>query len=208
MSIVNYIYLIILSVCFLTGLYFLKLFTNPTKVFFFYITITILVELSGYYLLYFNDQKKANSILYSFYFPVEFTLISVYFYNLLNSVLLKKLIVILIVVIILASFSHVDFKSYLSTSFLMSIYSIIYMRQLLNIFDEDILEMTHFWIVSGVLFFNACFFFLTGTINYISSQNLELAKKLYTITPLLNIIYYSLVTYGFICQRRLARSSS
>lgn len=91
--------------------------------------------------------------------------------------------------------------------FFSSILSLVYFKQLLDS-DVNVVKNPNFWIVTGILFFNAGFFFLSGFVSYLSQKDLELARKLFSINHLLNIIYYSLVAYGFICQRRLAKSSS
>lgn len=96
-------------------------------------------------------------------------------------------------------------KLFLINVFFFVLYAIVYLSQLLRS-DENVLANPHFWVVTGILFFHAGFFFLSGFVNYISQKDLELARKLYSINHIINIFYYSLITYGFVCQRRLARS--
>lgn len=95
---------------------------------------------------------------------------------------------------------------FLINIFTFILFSVLFFKQLL-LSNDDIIDKPDFWYVTGILFFNAGFFFLSGFINFISEKDSNLASKLYSINHILNIIYYSLITYGFICQRRLAKSS-
>ncbi len=200
----------ILSICFLIGLIYYKYLKYPERIFLGYIIITFFVEWIGYYTLYLSPEKKVSRLLYNIYLPTQFVLISLYFYQFIKNDRIKKLLILLTISFLCLFLSFIlvgysFFKTLMFSNFILSIYSIAYFRLLLKT-EEDVLLNPNFWIVTGILFFNAGCFFLSSFIIYISQQNLELAQKLYTINHLLNIIYYSLVTYGFICQRRLARS--
>ena len=178
-----------------------------------YVLITFLVEYIGFYLLYINPIEKIHFHLYVFYRPIGFLVLSLFFSKIVSNPAVSKLILFLIPVILLASLYFMlmgkDSKFHsqfgLVSKFLLVIYSILYLKQILNS-EESIFSYPYFWTVTGILTFYAGYFFLSGFINYISVQNLELAQKLFNINHFLNIIYYSLITYGFICQRRLAKS--
>lgn len=200
----------ILSICLLTGLLQYKHFKFPIKVFFYCILCAFIVEWFGFYSLYLSPYKQINSLIYAIYNPLEFTIIGLYFYNIVDSKRKKNLFILLIILVVsieitgtILKFSM--FKTLMIAYFFSSILSLIYFKQLLDS-DINALQNPNFWIVTGILFFNAGFFFLSGFVSYLSQKNLELARKLFSINHLLNIIYYSLVTYGFICQRRLAGS--
>lgn len=205
----------ILSGCFLTGLIFYKSFINPTKIMYFYVAITFLTEMFGYYSLYLSSEKKVNFLLYNIYAPISFLVISVYFCKIINEKKIKKVIFLMIPLVlsisIFLSFSYsnkmLNYRVLLFSMGVLIVYSVVFFRQLLNS-DASFLENPNFWIVTGILFFYTGYFFLSGFINYIASKDAVLARKLFTINHLLNIIYYSLITYGFICQRKLAKSSS
>ena len=96
---------------------------------------------------------------------------------------------------------QLNFRLLLFSFAVLTIYAILFFKQVLNL-DENIYPNPYFWIVTGILFFYGGYFFLSGFINYISSKDPIFARKLFSINHLLNIIYYSLVTYGFICQQR------
>ena len=185
----------------------------PVKIFIIYICISLFVEIIGFYLIKISFQYHLKVILYNLYILIEVILVLYYFKQILVENIFQSNFYWILFFLFLGNLGLIITKILLQNqAFLLSLFlfftlSILYLRQLLNK-DEAILENPHFWIVTGLLFFNSSFFFLTSFIKYISFINNELATKLYSINHILNIIYYSLVTYGFICQRRLARSSS
>lgn len=211
MGIPNYIYLSILSVCFLTGLACYKSFHSPSNIILAYVIITFFTEMVGHYSLYLSPEKKINALLYNIYLPIGYLLLSLFFSKIIEKKMISKVILafIPIVVAIIIFKSNTLFRFYpqlyLFSKATLIVYSIAYFHQILAE-ENDIYSNPHFWTVTGILFFYTGYFFLSGFIIYISQKDLELASKLFTINHLLNIIYYSLVTYGFICQRRLARS--
>lgn len=215
MNLVNYIYMSILSLCFLTGLIYFKSFILPIKVIFLYVTISFVVEILGFYSLYLSPEKKVNTILYSIYAPISLLILSFFFYIIIDNVQIKKVILCLGLLFGLIQVLYIyinlnigyNFRVFMGAIIILSAYSIIFFRQLLNA-EASFFENPNFWIVTGILFFYTGYFFLSGFINYISTKDPILARKLFTINHLLNIIYYSLITYGFICQRKLAKSSS
>ena len=202
----------ILSICFLTGLTTLHTLKMPLKVIFGYVLISFVTECIGFYLLHIIG--KNSQYLYSYYRPVSFSILSIFFFYILNNQNIKKIIPLIAILVLLFSLYFIwigksfEFNSQfgLLSKLILAIYAIIYLRQILN-FDNKIFSNPYFWTVTGILFFYSCFFLLSGLIYYISSKDDELAKRLYSINHILNIIYYSLVTYGFICQKRLTKSS-
>lgn len=215
MNLVNYIYMSILSLCFLTGLINFKSFNLPIKITFLYVVITFVVEMLGFYSLYLSPEKKVNTVLYNIYAPVSLLILSLFFYIIVDSVQIKKVILFLGLLFGLIQVFFIfknlntgyNFRVFMGAIVILSIYSIVFFRQILNSGDS-FFENPNFWIVTGILFFYTGYFFLSGFINYIATKDAVLARKLFTINHLLNIIYYSLITYGFICQRKLAKSSS
>lgn len=213
MNPINYIYMSILSICLLVGLAFQKSLKLPNKIVLCYILFTLFTEYIGFYFLYIKPITKINIQLYSFYRPISFVLLSLFFSKIISNTTISKIILLLIPIIFTLSlyFIYIGKEPKFNTQFglfsksFLIIYAILYLKQVL-FSDENIYLNPYFWTVTGILFFYTGYFFLSGFINYISSKNLELAQKLFSINHLLNIIYYSLVTYGFICQRRLARS--
>lgn len=210
------IYLGVLSVCFLVGTLFFYKLNSETKIIYLLVLFSLVVEFLGFYNKNLSVEKKIIPIIHQIYSPMEAVLIGLYFYRIFEKSYLKKLVFSLTIVALIIlgydlylnnSASLQNFKFYLLPMAFFAIFSILYLRQLLNS-NLDLLNNPHFWIVTGILFFNTSFFFLSGFINYIRDRDLDLAKKLYSINHIINIFYYSLITYGFICQRNLMKSSS
>jgi hypothetical protein len=211
----NFTYMFVLSISFLIGTYYLPTLKRDTKIIWLYVGISFSIEWLGFYNRFISEEKLIKPIIYQYYSIIESILYYLYFRTILHGKDSQRLIllfffltlVVLFIDLYLNSQSNFqNFKFYLIPMILYSLVTILYFRQLL----DSIIELKNnpnFWIVTGILFFNTSFFFLSGFINYIRDRDLNLATKLYSINHVLNIIYYSLITYGFICQRRLAKSS-
>jgi hypothetical protein len=213
----NLAYMTILSICFVVGIANYKYFTIELRLIFLLILITFFVEWLGFYNQHLIQKPISNAYLYTFYSPLEFILIGSYFYKLLQNPFQKKVIIVLFISVLVFFYfdlfdeykgDNANYQFYLLPNLYFSLFSIFYFRKLL-MFDIEFSLRTNpnFWIVTGMLFFYSGFFFLSGFINFIAKQDKDLAQKLFTINHILNIIYYSLITYGFICQRNLAKSS-
>lgn len=202
-----------LSICFLTGIIHFNLFPKSLKICFYYVLITFFVEWYGVYSLYISSEKKVATSVYSIYVPLSFLILSIFFVEIINNQTLKRIITILVPIIAPLTFyfmyygnpTMINFKIYLIVNFLLCLYAISYFKEFLET-QSEFYSNPYFWIVAGILFFNAGFFFLSGFINHISEKDTILARKLFRFNHLLNIIYYSFITYSFICQRRLAKS--
>lgn len=212
MDLVTIIYISILLLSLLVGLVSIRFLDTASKIVVLYLIASVITETIGYHSLYFLN-KKVNHILFIIYRPLAFIIWSLFFLNTIRDKKVKFFIrsAIFLLPLLCLIFFIFDKTPIHNTQIglllkgALVIYSIVYFNEILH-FEENISSNPYFWFVTGVLFFNAVFFFLSAFNTYISSKNLELARKLFVINPLLNIIYYSLITYGFVCQRRLARS--
>lgn len=213
MNFINYTYMSILLICFLTGLAYITFLQKPIKMIFIYVLVTLITESLGYYYLYIHPDSKINGLIYSYYRPIAYCVLSLFFSKIIHDKTISNIILFLIPCLLSVSIYFIFIGTTGKTNFqfgllfkgLLVCYSVFYFKQLLKS-EEEINSNPNFWIITGILFFNAGFFFLSGFVNYISQKDLELARKLYSINHIINIFYYSLITYGFICQRRLARS--
>ncbi len=215
MSILYTIYLTVLSICLFIGIFCYTKLTNQTKLIFFYVFLNLGIEYIGTYFLYFSEKKQVKSIIYEFQSIFEIVFLGLYFRALISRKYIKKIIPILVIIIlsiyvILAinrtTFGIANFNVFTISNIFFTILSILYFKELLNTTD-NLFENSNFWFVTAILFFNSCFFFLSGFINKIKEGNLELAKSLFQINHILNIIFCILLSYGFICQARLAKRS-
>ena len=208
---IKYIYLAVLFISTIIGLSDFSKCPPAIKLVCSFVVLSLCVEMIGFYTLGKSKGEEVNIDVYKLYLLLECIILGAYFYFILKNrqkAILVSFLLLFILEVCMLNFSLLSFhKTYIISIFFKSYFSVLYLYFCLNN-TENIIQNPHFWIVTGILFFNAGFFFLSGFINYISSKDLELARKLFTINHLLNIIYYSLITYGFICQRRLARLSS
>lgn len=210
-----YIYLFVLTTCFGVSIFLRNILTQQFKYLLFLISITWIVEITG--TSYLMNFKKPLSILFHIFQPIEYLLLALFFYKIFLNNFIKKSILLSIPIVIIVSIINsfflqniYQFNSYafLFIAFLLVIWSILYFIELLNNeFSLYVWNNPNFWICTGILFFYAGSFFLMGFITIIYKYNPELASKIYIINHLLNIILYSLYTYGFICQNRIQQSS-
>jgi hypothetical protein len=208
-------YLIVLIVCLFIGLFNIKILSKNSLIIFAYIFMNSIVELFGTYYLYFSKTKIVNALLFDLQSIGEILLLSFYFKQIIENKIVKNILPFLtfsiVFVFLLKAFNSqnqniANYNYYIISIFLFILLSIIYLKEQLKK-ENDLFDNTNFWFVTGILFFNSCFFFLSGLINKIKSENLELAKSLFQINYILNIIFCVLITYGFICQARLAKRS-
>lgn len=205
---IKYIYLAILLISLIIGLSGFFKYPPAIKLICGFVLISFCSEVIGFYTLEQSNGKEVNINVYKLYLLLECLIFGYYFSFLLRKykqVIALSFSILFILEITFFSFNFISFhKTYLISIFFKFLFATSYLKQCLNL-EDNILQNPHFWIVTGILFFNAGFFFLSGFINYISQKDIELARKLFTINHIINIIYYSLITYGFVCQRRLAR---
>ncbi|AEI49253.1 hypothetical protein Runsl_2865 [Runella slithyformis DSM 19594] len=203
----------VLLTCFLIGLIFLPYFKTPTKLVLIYITISFFNECLGYYSLYYSAEKKVRVLEHNLYLCIYFIILTLYFSNIIIYTKKRIAFIASICTFFLSFFYSIQtinqtfhYQQFIILALSFAFYSLIYFKQLLET-EEAILENPNFWIVTGILFFHGGYFFLSGFISFIASNDLELARKLFKINNILNIIYYSLIIYGFLCQRRLMKLS-
>ncbi len=115
---------------------------------------------------------------------------------------------LLILYIVSQKYDLSKLYDFLLTTSAISICSIFYFNQLLTKQVElDVSTNPNFFIVGGILMFHSCSFLVMGLVNYIYKQDPILAKQVYSINHILNIIYYSLIAYGFYIQWKSTKSS-
>ncbi|SEI46072.1 hypothetical protein SAMN04487995_0917 [Dyadobacter koreensis] len=206
-----YFYLIILTLCFLVGLFYLRDLPESLIPIFFLVLTTVIVESIGLYFL--KVLHRTASIIFHIYQIFEYFFLAKFFLHIVRSVQWKRIInasiYCIIFINLLTIFHMVDntrlFNVYvfLSAALLLTVWSFLYFSQLFQNIQEFRLEKNpNFWICTGIVFFYAGSFFQMGFTNSIYRYSPELARQLYVINHLLNCIFYGLVTYGFICQTK------
>lgn len=210
-----FIYLGVLYIVFFITLFYWKSLINSDFQFLFWLIIlTTCVESTGIYHL--KILGKGHPWVYKVYQLFEYPLICLYFFTILKNGTIRKLIYVsmavstLYIVILLIYPDRYEFLNrykFLLIAFFIVIWSVSYFKSLLNI--EIVLNIKkdpHFYINTGFLLFFGGSFFLMGLIFYIKERDINLARNLYSINHVLNIFYYSLLAYGFICHSKSMKS--
>jgi hypothetical protein len=65
-----------------------------------------------------------------------------------------------------------------------------------------------FWIATALIVYYSCDLPFLGMLNWLSQKSPGLASKLVKALQIVNIIFYSIICYAFICLRRQRRSPS
>ena len=181
----------------------------------FLIYFVTLLETIG--IIYLKTNGIPAKSIFLFYEPFVYYFLILYFLKIIKNqnvrLVLRPTKLIFPIILFVINFSNFYFvkvilDTFLVTAIIFSLLSLFYFYQLLTIDIElELINNPNYWIVLGIFIFHTCSFFVMGLIQYINRFDNPLAKKLFSINHILNIIYYSLITYGFICQRRLAKSS-
>lgn len=211
-----YLYLFVLTVCVLVGLYHRNALTGYFRYLLWLVCIALLlVETVGYY--YLAVLKKVATWIFHIYQPIEYALMALYFLGIIENKKIKKLLLVSIPLVLVCNifnatmgqgWQKLSTYTFLLSAFLFCVWSILYLWQLLHSqFETVIWKNPNFWICTGVLFFYGGSFFQMGLANYISQTDHEMAELLYQlINHLLNVVMYGLFTYGFICQAKSQNS--
>jgi len=69
--------------------------------------------------------------------------------------------------------------------------------------DKEVVVLynnTEFWIVTALIIFFACQYPFSGMLNFLTAHFKETAKKFVVLFSVLNIGFYALLTYAYICR--------
>ncbi len=209
-------YIIILYLSLILSLYYIR--DKRSNFFFIQILlfITVIVESIGYF--YLKLYNKAAVIPYLLFQPLEYICIVLYFNKIIFSKRVKKIIrstipftsiIYFAIYFISYQYNLSKYSGFLFISVTVSAICLLYFYQLLNReIDKKLQSNPHFFIATGILLFHTCSFMVMGLVNYIYTRNQELARRVFSINHILNIIYYSLITYAFYIQWKSTKSSS
>ena len=216
--ITQHLYLTVLLICVVVGLYHHKALVGPYRYVLWLVVITIFpVEAVGYY--YLHVLQKVATWVFHIYQPIEYGLLALYFYGIIQQPQVRKVILITIPLVLVCNILNATIGqgidklstyTFLLSAFLFCTWAVIYLWQTIQSPNESfILQNPNFWICTGVLFFYGGSFFQMGLANYLGQTNPSIAEFLYQlINHLLNVVMYGLFTYGFICQAKRQNSPS
>ena len=205
-----------LFVCLFLALYQRKYLTGNFRWLFWLICFTCVAESVGLFLMM---NHTNNGFVFHILQPIEYALIALFYRDSFSEIRTQKIVVVSIVgffifclvdTLTLEPLSTPNSNQFLIEAILLIGWSTYYLRQILH--RENYLPLRsipEFWISTGILFFYAGAFFLMGLLNYLTKADLPLAKRLFFINHLLNVILYGLYIIGFIWkteQEKLVRS--
>lgn len=216
MSPTLFLYYSSLTICLLIALYQGKHLASNFRWLFWLVCFTWVAESWGLYLML---KHENNYFIFHILQPVEYTLLALYFKDSIRAISARKLIIasipgfILFCLIDVAWFESISAPNsycFMLEAILLIGWSGYYLYQLLQRESYvPLRSIPEFWVGAGVLFFYAGAFFLMGLLNYLTKTDYALAKRLFFINHLLNIILYGLYSVGFLWkveQVKLARS--
>tara|TARA_R110002124_G_scaffold283339_1_gene459237 strand:- start:21 stop:656 length:636 start_codon:yes stop_codon:yes gene_type:complete len=206
-----YLHLSALSICFAVALYYRKALNGDLKPIFWLLILSVITEAIGaYYLL--MGERVVNNKIFHIYQPLEYIALALFFINVVENHKFKQIIRISIPIVTLAHIlNSVYFQNlnqppsngFLLTSFFVCIWSMLFYYSILTIETEKkIWRNSNFIMGTGILFFYAGAFFVMGLIQIVSQYDIALGKRLFNINHVLNILMYSLFTYGIICKAK------
>ena len=179
------------------------------KLFPFFLFLTLLVELTGAFLMATN-----NTPLYNFFSIFEFIFYLYIIKNIIHNKRIRKIITIVMVLypiaalinifFILGSVNKLHITTYSLGCLLIVIFSIYYFYELFkSTASVNLKREPAFWIITGLLFFYTCSFPIFGFANFISAV---IAKNIGGVLVIINVILYVLFAVAFLCRTRIQRS--
>lgn len=191
---------------------FIILFTKglprPFSLLPFYLLLTLAIEIIGWRL---GAQGKNNTIYYNFFSIFSVIFYSYFIYKLLRTRAIKIIIfaaaviwplIALINLIFIQGLHQFNTMTYAISSLLIIIFCVCFFFELFKRPEALSLKTNPgFWIVTGLLFFNACTLPLLGLANYIYQFSPVLINNIQTILTILNILLYVLFTIAFLCRK-------
>lgn len=162
----------------------------------------------------FNYSISSYQFIYHLYIPIEYTLLS-YFFYLNNNAQVRKYIMysvpFYILVSGLLSLKIITFANYPGLNFnlegvLLIAWSLITLFSVQPSATISIIKLPVFWICLGILIFHAGIFFFNNVYDELLQQNSVLAQNLHRlIIKSLNYILYICFSIAFICSNQMKK---
>lgn len=203
----NYIYIALLLVSALIGVFNFQKLSTPFKILTCFILITFADEMISSVLVA-NNLK--NHLLYTLYTPLHFLLLSSVFFLLFKSRFNKRLILILGIAYTLFYFFYLfyhvakrlPFELILIDAFFLVTYSVMGYYQLLQHPDEkNILKNSSFWLYSSIIIFFSGSFIHWISYPFLLGQPISFTIRFYFLGWLMNLIQYSLMLKSILQEK-------
>lgn len=210
------LYLGIVAVVFMISLIENHRHTPPFKWLSVLLVLILITEGVGYWL---DKQKVNQQFLFYFYTPIEYLFLSNLYASQYTSTRVSRWIRIsglLFLGFCIAYAANNNFNLRIAAIPLFLIewmaILILVLYYFYDLYKNDYLSSIKqtplFWISVGNFFFYSGTFFVMGLIEEIKKYNLELAKEVFVINTILNILMYSFWAIGFLCLRPTFRRLS
>jgi len=196
------------SLLFFLNILFLFQIKNITRPMFIIGVLSIIVTAFHMWAAYhFIFTKKNNQYVFHFLIPIQYSLLSFFYLNVLTNTVIKRMIIVSIpvfwIVSLLISFYVQKFDAYNSYSlliqnFLLTLWSLSYFGNLVR--GEQFVQLEKkpvFYICAGIFFFSLSDFFIEGVMDYLIKAKNEYSLTLYYISEILSFILYGTFIVAF-----------
>ena len=201
----DYVNLSLLSIIWLLIFSSLVIVYKARKYWIFFLTIYTLTELIG---LPLSLKGISNLWLYNISKPIQFILLLVYFIKVLRIGRTYSQLLLVLTVLICSFFVvRMDIREYDSwgdavySSFVI-ILCIVYFYDLITSNDSINLELSEFWYCAGLFVFFGTNLCVNSCLNFLLEEHVEIARKLFYILVISSVIFYLLIIYALISEKR------
>jgi len=177
-----------------------------------YLLLTLSIEIIGWQL---GQRNQNNTIYFNFFSLFSFIFYMYTLYSLLRAKLTRTLIIVAAIAYPLVALFNMIFIQGLHqfntmthdiSSLLIIIFCVCFFFELFTRPEAlNLKKNPGFWVVTGLLFFNACTLPLLGLANYIYQFSPAILPNFQAILTILNILLYVLFTIAFLCRSSLSR---
>ena len=203
---VHFVYILTLLTCIVYGFLVYQGLTKTLRIIVSYVMASVIAEAIGFYSLEIHDQPQLNTLNYNIYTLAEVGLLGGYFYHLLTIQRIKPIVAVLSGTLFLINLiqsiqgsyflDESNAKMYLIIGVYHIFLCLLYFIQIIQQNEPDLFKPT-FWVCTGLLFFYGGGFLLTGLIDLLVQTDRTLARQVFTLNHLLNIVLYSMIGYAF-----------
>jgi hypothetical protein len=209
MPALTYIYIASVVIAFLSSLTSFRLdYPFHLKLFSCLLGLTALVEITAGILVYaFNIH---NFWLYNSFALVEFWIYGYFYLQIVQTAILKRVLFIFLLIFpifwgitVFFVFGFTKWNSYviIAGSFFSVLFALMYYSRIIA--SGEILPLRtlpEFWIATGMLIFYLGALPFFGTLNFLNKYHGDAASTLLNVLQFLDIIMYTLFSYGYLCR--------
>ena len=204
------LYIITLCLSFLCSLIGFRLHTPHLKLFSIFLGITVLTEALAELVIHVLHYDTNYSV-YVAFMLIEYMLYAVYFRYLIRNSRIRQIInaFLLAFPVVWASttflvFGRAHWNSYMilfGDVFTISLCAAWFHESFISEELIDFRASPEFWIAAGTFIYSCCEIPITGILNYLTDNYINLAIGLKNVLQILNILMYLMITYAYLCRR-------